>query len=299
MIKFRGVSKRFPGARAPALDAIDLTVRPGTVLGLVGRNGAGKSTFLRLAAGITRPTSGRISIGGHDLATEKVEASRVLGWVPETPRFEADERPRAFLAHLARLDGRAGAESERRAVTALGRVGLSESADRPIRILSQGQLKRLALAAAWLEDPTHLLYDEVTNGLDLPGRELLAASLAELRTRGGLAVLASHRIDEVEAWCDEIAVLREGRVAAVVPGRAAASQAARRLRVVLDRPPEDRWATLRAIGHLTLTDETAVLEADLAGGRDLVGELVADGFRVRDVRSMRADLAEFLGEGGR
>jgi ABC-type multidrug transport system ATPase subunit len=297
MIKFRGVTKQFPGARVPALAEIDLTVRAGTVLGLVGRNGAGKSTLLRLAAGIARPTQGRISVAGHDLASEKEEASRVLGWVPESPKFEAEERPHAFLVHLARLDGRSGEEAERRARAALARVGLEDGGSRPIRVLSQGQLKRLAIAAAWLEEPTHLLYDEVTNGLDLPGRELLAASLPELRQRGGLAIFASHRIDEVEAWCDEIAVLEHGRLAALVPGRAAAGQASRRLRLVLDRPPDDRLERLRTLGPITLSEQTVTLELDVPAGRDLVGELAAEGFRLREVRSMRSDLAGLLGEG--
>jgi ABC-2 type transport system ATP-binding protein len=296
MIEIRGISKRFPGAARPALEGIDLTVPEGTVLGLVGRNGAGKSTLLRLVAGISRPTRGRIIVGGRDVTRQKVAASRHIGWVPETPRFELDERALPFLIHLALLDGRSRAGADRRARTVLDRVGFEPDDARPIRILSQGQLRRLALAAAWLEEPDHLLYDEVTNGLDLPGKALLADSLADLRQRGGVAILASHRMDEVEAWCDQIAVLQDGRVVATVPGRSAGGHARRHLRLLLDRPAEERLGRLRELGKVTLTEATALLEADAPPGRDVVAELVGEGYHLREVRSMRSDLAEYLGE---
>ncbi|MCI4340662.1 MAG: ABC transporter ATP-binding protein, partial [Thermoplasmata archaeon] len=169
MIVFDGVGKRFPGAPGPALDGIDLEVPDGSVLGLVGRNGAGKSTLLRIAAGITRPTTGRVRVDGLDLETRKSEASRSIGWVPETPRFDPEESPRALLEHLGELDGRSRPRARERAGELLDRLELAALSTRPIRTLSQGELRRLALASAWLADPGHLLYDEVTNGLDAPG----------------------------------------------------------------------------------------------------------------------------------
>jgi ABC-2 type transport system ATP-binding protein len=296
LIEFRGVRKRFPGSSGDALSGIDLQVPDGSIVGLVGRNGAGKSTLLRLAAGLSRPTEGGITVAGHDLALAKTEASRQIGWVPDVPRFEPEERPQTLLTHLTRLDGRSRKEAARRAAASLDRVGLTEVMDRPIRTLSQGQARRLALAAAWLEDPTHMLYDEVTNGLDLDGRALLEGSLKELRQRGGLAILASHRIEEVESWCDRIVVLQAGRTVATLPGRDASASAARKVHVVLERPAPERLERLREFGRTTLTGETAELEVDAPGDRDLVGELVADGYRVREIRSIRADLAEYLGE---
>jgi ABC-2 type transport system ATP-binding protein len=294
VIVFDGVRKQYQGARGPALDGIDLTVEDGTILGLVGKNGAGKSTLLRLAAGLSLPTSGSIRVDGHDLRHEKVEASRSIGWVPETPRFEADERPASLLEHLARLDGRSKEEARRRASTVLERLGIGALAERPIRTLSQGQLRRLAIATAWLEEPSHLLYDEVTNGLDVEGRALWESSLTAVKQRGGVVILASHQLESVEAWADRIAVLQAGRLVAVVPGRARSSAGQRMVRIVVDLPDADRLAALRKFGTVTPGAAEAVLETEVEAGRDLSGELAREGFRVREMRSLRSDLARYL-----
>jgi ABC-type multidrug transport system ATPase subunit len=294
MISFRGVRKLFEGSARPALDGVDLEVPEGTILGLVGRNGAGKSTMLRLAAGLTRPTAGSVWLAGVDLQRAKTTASRSLGWVPETPRFAPDERPGELLTHLARLDGHSPAEAERHSKMVLGRVGLSESAGARARSLSQGQTKRLALAAAWLSDPTHLLYDEVTNGLDGEGRALLAASIADARRVGSTVLLASHRLDEVEQWSDRIAVLQDGRIVTTVPGRELTDGSSRRFRIVLERPPEDRWPELRSLGTLEISDSAGVLTVESSPGHDLAADLVARGFRIRGIGSVRSDIARFL-----
>lgn len=294
MIVFDHVGKQFPGAKDAALEDVDLTVEDGTVLGLVGKNGAGKSTLLRLAAGLSVPSSGAVRVDGRDLRRDKIEASRSIGWVPETPKFEVDERPVSLLEHLGRLDGRSRADAARHARSTLERVGLAPLAERPIRTLSQGQLRRLAIATAWLEDPSHLLYDEVTNGLDAEGRALWETSLTEVKARGGVVILASHQLESVEAWADRIAVLKAGRLVAVVPGRSHGALGPRRVRLVVELPASDRLAELRSFGTVTIRGTEAVVEAEVPAERDLPGELARAGFKVREMRSLRSDLARFL-----
>lgn len=296
MIQFRAVSKQFPGARRPALAPCDLELPDGTVLGLVGRNGAGKTTLLRLAAGVARPSTGKIEIDGRDVILDPVGARRSLGWVPETPRFEPSETPRGLLVHLARLDGHDARSAARRAEERLAQVDLGGAAEAPVRSLSLGQVRRLSLAVAWLEDPRHLLYDEVTNALDLPGRRMLEASLERLRAAGGSAIFASHRLDEVEAWCDRVMVLDGGRFVASLPTGAAAAEVPRRIRVLLDRPPETRWEELRELGRLSVGPTTALLELAPGATGDPVADLLARGFHLREVASVREDVAELLGE---
>ena len=294
MITFQGAAKRFPGAALPALYPVQLEVPSGTILGLVGRNGAGKSTLLRLAAGLLKPTEGRVLIEGHDVAVDGVAARASLGWVPESPRFEPSESPLGLLTHLAELDGHSRSEALRQAGSALAHVELGELKDRALRTLSQGQLRRLSLASAWLESPATLLYDEATNGLDPPGRRMLEASLRELRERGGSAILSTHRLDEVEAWCDRIAILKAGRLAAVVAGGAGAAHAARRLRIVMDRPPEARWPDLKGLGRLSVGAESVTLEATAVPDSDLMADLATRGYHIREVQSIREDVAMLL-----
>lgn len=295
MIRFEGVAKRFPGAAAPALYPVDLEVPDGTVVGLVGRNGAGKSTLLRLAAGICRPTSGRITIDGHDLATDPAAARASLGWVPEVPRFEGTETPFGLLVHLGLLDGLGAPAARRLAEEGIRRVELGPKRAAAIRTLSQGQLRRLSLAAAWLASPSRLLYDEVTNGLDLEGRRLLDASFRELRERGGTAILASHRIEEVEAWCDRVVVMRAGRIVATLPTGAAAPPVPRRMRIVLEPPGPARLEELRSMGRLTVSAGAVTLELEGTPGVDPVAQLVERGFRVREFTAIREDVARWLG----
>ena len=294
MIVFEGIGKRFPGAGGPALDGIDLEVPDGSVLGLVGRNGAGKTTLLRIAAGILRPTSGHVRVDGLDLRSRKADASRTIGWVPEVPRFDPEETPAGLLEHLGELDGRPRARAHERGKEMLDRVGLSPLAARPIRTLSQGELRRLALASAWLADPAHFLYDEVTNGLDAPGRALWERSVEGVRDRGGSVILASHQIEEIEAWSDRIALLETGRLVAVLPGRSSAASIPRSIRAILDHPGEDRLALLRQRGVLTVGGQTVELRVEAPPDRDVAGELAREGFRIRSIRSIRADLSPYL-----
>jgi ABC-2 type transport system ATP-binding protein len=293
VIELRGIEKRFPGREAPALASIDLTVPDGTVLGLVGRNGAGKSTLLRIAAGLAVPNRGGVALDGHDLSKDRIAGLRTLGWVPERPRFAPEDRPRALLTHLARLDGLGREAAGERAAALLERTGLAELADRPIGPFSTGEQKRLALAIAWLGAPKNLLYDEVTGGLDAEGRRRWEESFAALRAARGAAVLASHRFEEIERWSDRVAVLDRGRLVATVEAETMA-RGPRRHQIRVDRPSEADLARLRARGAVTLEGGEALLELDADGGRDPVGELVRDGFRVRGAQSIPTEIARWF-----
>ena len=298
MIRFLGTAKRFPGQPLPAVYPTDLEVAGGTILGLVGRNGAGKSTLLRLGTGLLRPTEGRVEIDGHDVAEDPEAARAGLGWVGDPPAFDRGEPPGRLLRHLARLGGASTPEAARRADAALSRAGLADRAGVPPGRLSQGQLRRLALAAAWLDGPSTLLYDEPTNGLDAEGRGILAASLDELRRAGGCAILATHRLEEVENWCDRVAVLSAGRIVTVVPGGRGSAPAARRLRIVLESPPEARIAELERLGRVVRGPATLTLEASVGPDADLVSDLATRGYRIRSVASVREDLAQYVDAGG-
>jgi ABC-2 type transport system ATP-binding protein len=206
------VSKTFRG-RVRALDDVSLTV-PGGILGLLGANGAGKTTLMRLLTGLIRPDRGRITIGGHDMATAegRLAVQRVLGYLPQDLGMYPDLSAREFLDYVALLKGLDDRSSRRRRVgELLELVNLSDAADRKLRGYSGGMRRRVGIAQALLNDPELLIVDEPTAGLDPEERirfRTLLSQLAGNRT----VLLSTHIVDDVAQTCTELAVLGRGRL---------------------------------------------------------------------------------------
>ena len=248
VIRCRGLGKRYRST--VAVDSLDLTVEAGQVFGFLGRNGAGKTTTIRMLLGLIRPTAGQAWLNGRQVPDPAGLAS--VGAMIEEPASYPWLTGRRNLEVLA-LCGpplRAG----RHQVTAvLDRVGLASVADHKVKTYSQGMRQRLGLAAALLREPTLLLLDEPSNGMDPAGIKEFRTLLRSLADEGTTVFLSSHQLAEVEQTCDEIAVLDGGRL--VEQGRVAGLAAARtRVRVILnagDQPAArallDRWP-LQAIG---------------------------------------------------
>ena len=199
-----GLRKRFGAVEA--VQAVDFTARPGRITGLLGANGAGKSTVLRMLVGLVVPDAGRATIGGHAYA-EHAEPLGTAGFVAEDVRFHPARTGRQSLAIVAAAAGRPHAEIG----DALELVGLTQAGARAVGGYSLGMRQRLALAAALLPEPAVLLLDEPMNGLDPPGvvwlRELLARQAAEGRT----VLVSSHLLGEMEQIIDDAVIIAEGR----------------------------------------------------------------------------------------
>jgi ABC-2 type transport system ATP-binding protein len=207
-----GVSKNYGGT--VALAATDLRLEPG-LIGLLGPNGAGKTTLLRLLATALSPSTGRISVAGHDVtgsAAERTEARRRLGYLPQEVGFPRSMTAFAFLDYIAVLkewDERAARHQEVRRVLEL--VNLGEQGSRKVRALSGGQRRRLSIAQAFIGSPSLVVLDEPTTGLDPEQR----ASLRGVLTRHASAatvLLATHQTEDVSALCDRVIILDEGRI---------------------------------------------------------------------------------------
>ncbi|MDQ7774818.1 MAG: ABC transporter ATP-binding protein [Paracoccus aminovorans] len=242
------VSKLY-GGRAVVSD-LSYALEPGQVVALVGHNGAGKTTQIKMMLGLTRPDGGELTVLGADPGDKA--ARRALGYLPESVQFHLAFSGRETLGFYARLKG-----LQARGHDALfARVGLSEAADRPVRTYSKGMRQRLGLAQALLGDPRLLLLDEPTSGLDPALRRELYGIVAERAQAGATVLLSSHALTELEGHAERVIVLNRGRKIAdgTLEELRALAGLPSRLSCVLDGAPrrielgqDEKPAVLRAL----------------------------------------------------
>ena len=208
IIRCEGVTRRF-GSRT-ALDNVTLEVQPGRCFGFLGPNGAGKTTLIRCLLGLVRPTSGRITARGIDLAADTPRALARIGAIVEEPRFYGYLSGRQNLDFWAAYQG---GEAATRVPALLDRVGLADRQRDKLSTYSLGMKQRLGVARALLSDPELLVLDEPTNGLDPDGVAEFRQLIRNLVEQDGRAVfLSSHLLNEVEKVCDDLAIVHRGRV---------------------------------------------------------------------------------------
>lgn len=210
MIDVQGLQKLY--GDFPAVQGLSFQVKPGEVLGLVGPNGAGKTTTIRSIAGIIIPSSGRISIAGHDLATEPVAAKSALAFIPDEPHlFEylTVEEHLRFVARLYRLG-----PVDDRIPDLLAELDLSDKRGALPGELSRGMKQKLAIACGLLHDPKALLLDEPLTGLDPVGIRRMKTTIMQRAEGGSAVILSSHLLHLVEEICTRVLVMRRGRAIA-------------------------------------------------------------------------------------
>jgi len=211
MIELIDITKKF--GEILAVDSVSLKIREGEMLGLVGPNGSGKSTLLRMLLGISRPTSGRLLVKNEQL-TERgwKELRRSIGYMPERVSFYDNLTGRETYSLFARVKG----GDPRSATEILKKVGLENAADRKVGGYSKGMRQRLNLAQALSNDPTLLVLDEPSSGLDPVGTREFYGIIDDIRTRKKLTViLSSHILAEIEDRIDRVAVMKNGSLKAM------------------------------------------------------------------------------------
>ena len=211
LLSVRGVSKSY-GAR-PALKGVDLEVRAGEFVALLGPNGAGKSTLFQLLTGLFNADAGEVRVCGQDMRVAPVRALGRIGVVFQQMTLDLDLSVEANLLFHARLHGLAGALARTRIDDVLGRLGLTERRGDRVRELSGGNRRKVELARALLHQPSVLLMDEATVGLDPASRRHLLDEVLALRATGVGVLWASHLVDEAEV-ADRVLVLHKGELAA-------------------------------------------------------------------------------------
>ena len=212
IIRSEQLRKRFRVGRqtVEALRGVDISIPAGQVTGLIGHNGAGKSTFIKLALGFYVPTEGAVSV--FDQPPGADEAAARLGYLPENPSFPKYLSGREILTYIGRLRGMTKADALDAAADLLAEVEIEHAADRRVGGYSKGMAQRLGLAQALIDDPELLILDEPMSGLDPIGRASVKDILRRRREAGATIVFCSHVLDDVEQLCDRIVMLARGEV---------------------------------------------------------------------------------------
>jgi ABC-2 type transport system ATP-binding protein len=218
-ISFQSISKAYPSPKGPtgatflAVDGVSLDIEEGEFFGLLGPNGAGKTTMLSMLAGLTRPSSGRVSVLGSNVQSDFAQARRKLGVVPQElvfdPFFNVREALRIQSGYFGVKNNDAWIDE------LLESLGLSDKADANMRQLSGGMKRRVLVAQALVHKPPVIVLDEPTAGVDVELRQTLWQFIAKLNKQGHTVLLTTHYLEEAEALCGRIAMLKSGRIVAL------------------------------------------------------------------------------------
>ena len=211
MINVENLTKAF-GPKV-AVNELSFTVERGEVLGFLGPNGAGKSTTMRMITGFIPPTSGRVTVGGHDVVEDPIGAKRLIGYLPENAPGYADMTVRGFLEFAAELRGMRGGARKQAVNRAVELCFLENVLHQTIDTLSKGYKHRTGLAQSLIHDPDVLILDEPTDGLD-PNQKHEVRNLIKHMGANKAIVFSTHILEEVEAVCSRVIIIDRGRIVA-------------------------------------------------------------------------------------
>jgi ABC-2 type transport system ATP-binding protein len=211
MITIKNLSKRY--GHKLAVDDLTFTVAPGEVLGFLGANGAGKSTTMRMIAGFISPTTGQVSVCGHDIETQPVQAKSCMGYLPEGAPSYGEMTVSEFLDFVADIRGLSGGRRRERRNVVIDRLGLAPVIDQVVETLSKGFRRRVGLAQALIHDPQVLILDEPTDGLD-PNQKHEVRRLINELSKDKLVIVSTHILEEVHEVCTRAIIIANGRIVA-------------------------------------------------------------------------------------
>ena len=288
-VSFVNVAKTYASPRGDvrALDDVSFDIEQGEFFGLLGPNGAGKTTLISILAGLARATSGRVAVLGHDVQAEYAAARRKLGVVPQElvfdPFFTVREALRIQSGYFGVHDNDAWIDE------LLANLGLADKAQANMRQLSGGMKRRVLVAQALVHRPPVIVLDEPTAGVDVELRQTLWQFVARLNKEGHTVLLTTHYLEEAEALCGRIAMLKQGRVVALDRTSALlAGTASTMLRFKLDRPLPPQL-----IGNARVTGRIVQITAhDAREVESILAVLHGAGCEPEDLEIGRADLED-------
>jgi len=288
-ISFVNVAKTYASARGDvrALDDVSFDIEEGEFFGLLGPNGAGKTTLISILAGLARATSGSVAVLGHDVQSDYAAARRKIGVVPQELVFD----PFFTVREALRIQGGYfGVHANDAWIDELlANLGLADKGDANMRQLSGGMKRRVLVAQALVHRPPVIVLDEPTAGVDVELRQTLWQFVARLNKEGHTVLLTTHYLEEAEALCSRIAMLKQGRVVALDRTSALlAGTASTMLRFKLDKPlPPALMANARVTGRIV-----QITAHDAREVESILAVLHAAGCDPEDLEIGRADLED-------
>jgi ABC-2 type transport system ATP-binding protein len=288
-VSFQHVSKTYQGTRGTlrALDDVSFDIQQGEFFGLLGPNGAGKTTLISILAGLARATSGSVKVMGHDVVSDYAAARKTLGIVPQElvfdPFFSVRETLRIQGGYFGVKNNEAWIDE------LLSALGLADKAGANMRQLSGGMKRRVLVAQALVHRPPVIVLDEPTAGVDVELRQTLWQFVSRLNREGHTVLLTTHYLEEAEALCGRIGMLKQGRLVALDATSALlAGRASTMLRFKTDQAlPPDIAAHARVTGRIVQAKAHDAAEVE-----SMLATLRASGVKVEDLEIGRADLED-------
>jgi ABC-2 type transport system ATP-binding protein len=281
-----------------ALKDINLDIRHGEIFALLGPNGAGKTTLIGIVCGIVNPTSGQVTVDGHDIIADYRAARTLIGLVPQELTTDAFETPPATLRFSRGLFGKPPDPAHIEKV--LTQLSLWDKRDAKIRMLSGGMKRRLMIAKALAHEPRILFLDEPTAGVDVELRKDMWQLVRELRATGVTIILTTHYIEEAEDMADRVGVINHGEII-LVENKAELMRKLGKKQLILElREPVDAIPPTLADYHLTLAAGGAELtytydtKGEQTGITALLDELGRAGIKFKDLRTTQSSLEDIF-----
>ncbi len=283
------LSKSF-GKRSILRD-ISFTVQPGELLGLAGLNGAGKTTIIRMLAGVLQPDNGSIVIDGSNISADKINASKKIGWVQENPVFFPDSTVEGLITYFARLRGIDRSSVTTEIQKALDIAGISSIKKTKIRNLSMGIRKRLSIAISTLGNPGNYLFDEIFNGIDPDGIKFLKDRINNLKKEGCSILLSSHVLSEMQSFADRVMILHDGTIADIVSTSDLAMKGMYNIKITVENPDNKLMDFLAKFGEVDVSGKTIRIKRATGDVGNINPYLVKNGYSVMEL-TMTENLLE-------
>ncbi|MCL5067741.1 MAG: ABC transporter ATP-binding protein [Thaumarchaeota archaeon] len=296
MLSVRSLTKRYSRNGNPAVENVTFDVNDGEIVGFVGLNGAGKTTTIRIGSGVSLPSSGSISIDGHDIVREKPEASKHIGWVPEFPNFDLNSKAIDLMVYFAGYHGISKDDALNRAQRLLKEVNLAGQEKKKLRTYSQGMKKRFSLAAALLPEPENYLFDEILNGLDPEGIHFIRSLMVDLKKRGKAVLLSSHILTEIENISDRVVFIHKGKIVKIATKQELSQFEAVGgvLKIVIQNLNDDALGYLRTMGEVRTEVSTVWLSNFDVDPTQISTELIKRGFLIREFNLEKSSLEDYF-----
>lgn len=290
-LSISGLSKRYDGLQA--VDAVSIDVRKGEIYGFLGPNGAGKSTTIKMILGLVRPDAGQVLIDGKDMAAEPHHIKRTLGYMPERVAFYNNLTALQTLEFYAKLKG----QPTDGLSDLLKSVGLNEFIDKRIGTFSKGMVQLVGLAQALIGNPSIMILDEPTTGLDPNWSKFVKDKIQEVNKAGTTVFFSSHILPEVEQLANRVAILNRGKVVA--------QDSVEKLRTNLDVKPRLRLSigppvadaarvaqTVPGVSMILIEGPELVVQCEPEARARVIATLVNAGLPVLDFRTYEPSLEE-------